>query len=190
MKPCFGKQKQMALLAANSLDLQQEQALQAHLDSCAGCRRYFEEISRVASELRAAEVATNARPSASFHRNLMGALAEAKREPTLETLSAQIRAFWNWRLVVPTTAATLAIVAAWLFTTPRNHVPAPAPLVARLVPAPVTKLIPEPTFSNYEMAAHQSFEKLDELLTEQGNRSPEPAPSYTAGSLPRATLAD
>jgi hypothetical protein len=190
MKPCFGKQKQIALLAANSVDLQQEQALQAHLDGCAGCRRYFEEISSVAGKLRATEVDTNARPSASFHRNLMGALAEAKRESTRGTLSAQIRAFWSWRLIVPPAAAAVALIASWLFSAPPAPTSTRTPLAVRHGAPPVAKLIPEPTFSNYEMAAHQSLEKLDELLTEQGNRNPEPAPRYTAGSLPRATVAD
>jgi hypothetical protein len=49
---------------------------------------------------------------------------------------------------------------------------------------------PDPTISNYQMVANRSLEKLDELLTRQGNRNPSPSPIYTASTLPRADAPD
>jgi hypothetical protein len=48
----------------------------------------------------------------------------------------------------------------------------------------------DPTILNYEMAADQSLEKLDTLLTEQGNRALPAAPIYRTGSFPGGNLAD
>ena len=47
-----------------------------------------------------------------------------------------------------------------------------------------------PTISNYQMIANHSLEKLDEVLTTEGNRNPPPAPVYTVSSFAHVTLLD
>jgi hypothetical protein len=190
MKPCPRNRERIALLAMDALESRNEAELRAHIESCAGCRCYFEELSSVAGKLREAEPESRGQPSASFHRNLMGALAGAKRESVGEAILSRIWEIWNWRIALPAAAATALVICGWLVIGPRANVPAPAPLAYRVVATPAVKTDLEPTLSNYEMAVHQSMDKLDELLTEQGNRNPEPSPIYTAARLPSANIAE
>jgi hypothetical protein len=190
MKSCLKNRERIALLTIDALEIQHERDLRSHLDSCAGCRRYLEEISGVAGRLRAAQPQSGGQASASFHRNLMGALAMAKGESAGERLWARIWTFRDWRLAWPAAAAAALVIATWLVMAPRANTPVPARLAAGPVAAPGLKADLDPTFANYEMAVHESLDKLDELLTEQGNRNPEPSPIYTAARLPRSHLAD
>jgi hypothetical protein len=190
MKACLTKRKRIALLATNSLEIKQEQELRAHLDGCPGCRRYFEEISGVARRLRAVEPKPDGYPPPSFHRNLKAALAETQRESVLERLWVQVWVAWGLRFALPAGVAAALVIAAWLFMEPRANIPVPALLADHQIAAPIPKSDLEPTFANYEMAVHQSFDKLDELLTEQGNRNRELSPIYTAARLPLSNMAD
>jgi hypothetical protein len=190
MKPCPKNRERLAWLAMDALEIQHERELRAHLETCAGCCRYLEEIASVAGRLRQAEPESGGQPSASFHRNLMGALAKATPESAGENLLARICGIWKWRLTLPAVTAVALLIAAWWLIGPRAYVPVPAPLAVRPVAAAVPKTDLEPTLSNYEMAVHQSLDKLDELLTEQGNRNPEPSPIYTAARLPNSNLAE
>jgi anti-sigma-K factor RskA len=190
MKPCPKNRERIVWLAMDPLAIRHEQELRAHLDTCAGCRRYLEEISSVAAGLRAAEPESRSRPSASFHRNLASALTAAERPSAGETLWANVSSLWNWRLALPAAVALALGIAAWLVAGRRAQVPPPAPLALHALATPALKSGWEPTFSNYEMAAHQSLDKLDELLTEQGNKNPAaPAVCLTA-RLPRLNLDD
>jgi anti-sigma factor RsiW len=47
MNPCPRNRQPLAWLALNSLPAPETAALRAHLEACAGCRRYFVEISSV-----------------------------------------------------------------------------------------------------------------------------------------------
>jgi len=190
MKPCPKNQERIAMLAMNSLEIQQEQALRAHLDGCVGCRRYLAEISSVANRLRAAESKPDGYPSTSFHRNLQAALAGTRRESFLERMWVQVCSAWDWRLALPSGVAAALVIAAWLVIGPRAKAPVPAPLADRQAAASVPNTDLEPTFANYEMAVHQSLDKLDELLSKQGNRNAESSPIYTAAQLPGSSTAD
>jgi len=190
MKSCTRNRERIALLAVDALENQHERELRAHLDSCAGCRRYLEEISSVAGKLRVAEPESGGQPSASFHRNLMGALAKAQSESAGGKLLARIWTIWNWRLALPAATVAVLVIAIWLIMAPRAHMPVPMRLAVGPMAAPGLKADLEPTFANYQMALHQSLDKLDELLTEQGNRNLEPSPIYTAARLPRSNMAD
>jgi hypothetical protein len=120
----------------------------------------------------------------------MATLSNAKQKPIGEMILARIWEIWNWRVALPAAAAAALLVAGWLVIGPRAKVPAPARLAFRAVATPAVKTDLEPTFSNYEMAVHQSMDKLDELLSEQGNRNPQPSPIYTATRLPSSNAAD
>jgi hypothetical protein len=192
MKSCLTNRERIALLAMDALEIQRERELRAHLDHCASCRRYLEEITSVAGRLRAARPESGGQPSASFHRNLMGALAKVEGESAGEKLLARIRPIWDWRLALPAATAAALLIAALVVMRPRGSIPIPMParLPVRPVAAAPLKADLEPTFANYEMAFHQSLEKLDELLTEQGKSNPEPSPVYTAARLSRSNMAD
>jgi len=190
MKPCPKYREQIAWLAMESLETRHEPELRAHLKSCAGCRGYLEEISSVAGEIRAAEPQTITQPSRSFHRNVVAALAMAERRSTGEQFLSQIQFLWNWRLVLPAAAAVALAMAVWFMAAPRPAVPVATPVVAHATPSRAVQPDLEPTFANYEMVAHQSLDKLDELLTEQGNRNPAPSPNYTTAGYSRLNTAD
>src|SRR5439155_25957510 len=51
MKPCSKNQKRIAWLALDALDVRQAHDLRAHLETCAGCRRYLVEISNMTRRL-------------------------------------------------------------------------------------------------------------------------------------------
>jgi anti-sigma factor RsiW len=192
MKPCPKNRERIALLAMDALEVQRRRELLAHLDSCPGCRCYLEEISGVARKLHAAETETetDARPSPLFHRNVVAALAAAERRSPMLTLVAQVRSLWNWRLILPAAAAAALVIAAWFPAMWHADAPIPSPLVVDAVVPPDPQPDLAPTFSNYKMAAHQSLDKLDALLTEQGQRNPPPSPAYSAGRVSSLDTSD
>lgn len=179
MKPCAMNRKDIALLAMDALEIEREQELRAHLVGCDGCRDYLKEIANVAGTLRAAEPESGGHPSAAFHRNVMEALAARPSGSAGQRLLIQISSFLNGRLALPAVTAVALVLVAWWATAPRFGKPAPVPVVARAVAAPELKADLAPTISNYEIAVHQSLDKLDELLTAQANMNPAPLAIYS-----------
>lgn len=166
MNVCAKNRMALAWLALGLLEENPAQALRAHVASCAGCHAYLAEIERVAENVRAAEAPPDIEPSPFFHRRVRRAL---RPEPP--------RRVFPWRLAIP----ALALLLFVLLTIPRTHPPVrPAAAAGNS----------DPTILNYEIAADQSLEKLDKLLTEQGNRALPAAPIYRTGSIPRGSLAD
>jgi hypothetical protein len=191
MKPCTGKQKQIALLAADSLADAEARELRVHLDMCDECRGYFNEIANVAKKMRTAQPDAGAQLPEMFHRNLMDTLASTGRRSLLENLWTQIWIDWQGRFALPAAALVAVALAAWLAFQPRARVPVPPPVVVvhEVTPA-VQKVDLTPTLANYEMALQQSPDKLDELLTEQANRNPPPPPPAAATEMSLARLTE
>src|SRR5258706_12569356 len=71
MRPCWKNRKAIALMAANVLDERQEQPLQAHLKTCADCRHYLAEISRLTEELASSNITANVEASNDFHQRIV-----------------------------------------------------------------------------------------------------------------------
>ena len=88
MKPCAQNRKLIAWLASNALEAQQARQLQAHLETCEGCRRYLAEISNVTERLAATESNPDIQASEVFHRKLAGRLRAAKPDSVGEILAA------------------------------------------------------------------------------------------------------
>src|SRR6266496_2572549 len=106
MRPCSKNRRRIAWLALDALDIRQVQDLRAHLETCAGCRRYLEEISNVTQSLIAAQITPDGRASDSFHQRVVSALSPEKTE--WETLMAHLRgALLNWRVALPVVGATV-----------------------------------------------------------------------------------
>ena len=183
MKPCAQNRKLIAWLASNALDAQQTRQLQAHLETCEGCRRYLAEISNVTERLVATEANPDVQASESFHRKLAGRLRAAKPDSIGEILAAYLRGtLLNWRVAFPAIAALVVvgvIVAIW-----RQPPDVSSPKIAGTQTASVSDADNDlaPTIANYQRVANQSLDKLDALLTRQGNRPLPSMPIYTAST--------
>ncbi|MHB8520288.1 MAG: anti-sigma factor family protein [Limisphaerales bacterium] len=188
MKPCSSNRKLIAWLAIDALDARRERVLRAHLETCDGCRRYLEQVSNVTERLIAAQSDPDVRASDSFHQRVVDALRAESSASVWETVAAPLRASrLNWRAALTVIGATAVLIAAVSLFIRRPGVAWPPSTGVQLRLAQGTKREPDPTISNYQAVANQSLEKLDELLTRQGNRNPSSSPVYTASMLPRAT---
>jgi hypothetical protein len=185
MNPCVKNQKLIVWLALDALDVRQAQALREHLAACEGCRGYLVEISSVTGKLAAVETTSDIQASESFHQRVAGRLRATEPNSVWEIVVANL-ARLNWRMATPAIAALVVAVVA--LSTLWQH-PAVSPhnrLATQAGRASNLNQDVSPTMANYQKVANQSLEKLDELLTEQGNRNLSPSPIYTASTLPHA----
>jgi len=184
MKPCAQNRKLIAWLASNALDARQTRQLQAHLETCEGCRRYLAEISNVTERLVATEPNSDVQASEVFHQKLAGRLRTAKPDSLGEILAAYFRRILlNWRVALPAIAALVVVavtIAIW-----RQPPEVSSPPQAGIQTAAVSEADSDlaPTIANYQRVANQSLDKLDALLTKQGNRALPSMPIYTASTL-------
>jgi anti-sigma factor RsiW len=183
MKPCAQNRKLIAWLASNALDARQTRQLQAHLETCEGCRRYLAEISNVTERLAVAETTPDIQASESFHRKVAGKLRAAKPDSIGEIMAAYFRGtILNWRVALPAIAA-LVVVGVIVATWRQPPVVSSSPQAGTQTAAVVADDDLAPTIANYQRVANQSLDKLDALLTRQGNRALPSMPIYTASTL-------
>jgi anti-sigma-K factor RskA len=188
MKPCAKNRKLIAWLALDALDAldtRSAQVLREHLAACEGCRRYLAEISSVTAKLSAAEPASDIQASATFHQKVADRLKANEPNSVWEIVIANLTRV-NWRIAIPAVAALVMAVVALTVPWQQPAVPPHHQLVAQIVTAPDLYQDLSPTFANYQRVANESLEKLDELLTEQGNRNLSPTPIYTASTRSQA----
>jgi hypothetical protein len=181
MKPCSRNRKRIALLALDALDARKATALRDHLAVCEGCRGYWEEISSVTKNLATSEHGSNLEASSFFHRAVSEKLHAVQSNSILENLAAWSRELTlNWRVALP--AATALAIALLAIVAARHSAPSrSAPRMDQAASSSAND--PAPTIANYRIIAGQSLQKLDELLTRQGNKPLPPAPIYTASGL-------
>jgi anti-sigma factor RsiW len=184
MKPCAQNRKLIVWLASNALDARQARQLRAHLETCEGCRRYLAEISNVTEKLAQTEANPDVQASESFHRKVAGRLRASKPDSIGEILAAYLRGtLLNWRVSLPVIAVLVVIgvtVATWRQPTQVSSSPRAGTQTA---PVPEADSDLSPTIANYQRVANQSLDKLDALLTKQGNRPLPSMPIYTASTL-------
>lgn len=191
MKPCSRNRKPLAWLALGELDARRAGALRAHIQTCAGCRRYLEEISTVTERLAAAEMTPDIQASESFHQRLAGRLRAEQSGSLWQTLAAPLAAArLNWRVALPVLGAATLVIATLSIVVRQPAVSPPAPARIQAVSRPGPESDLPPTIANYQRVANRSLDELDELLTRQGNRNPSPAPIYTASMFASAIAAD
>ena len=189
MKPCSNYRKRIAWLALGVLDSREERDVRAHLEMCPGCRNYLEEMSGVSEKLSACRISPDICASETFHQKL------AHRVKAEETVSrwavvAQLQAALpKWKMALPVIGAAAAVVTALLLVVRPPAGSSLAPIKSATAMPPAKRDL-APTISNYQMIANHSLEKLDEVLTTEGNRNPPPAPVYTVSSFARVTLLD
>lgn len=176
MKPCRHNRKRIVWLQLNALGQDEATDLRTHLQTCAGCREYHREISRVNDYLSSLQSTvtlentltapaprprrlnpgrTGFSPATSFVQNLLPRLA--------------------WPALASVLLATVIIVVV------THHPAAPS------VPAHQTNIITAqepvanvlPTLGNYRAVANQSLDQLDDLLSRQSTRPIPPPPAFS-----------
>jgi anti-sigma-K factor RskA len=185
MKPCSKNRKLIAWLALGALEAREAAALHDHLARCEGCRRYWEETVNVTEGLAAAAPDSDLQASELFHRQVAEKLQATESTSVRENLAVWVRRTIRiWRVALPAIAGL--VIALFALHARRHHaaLSRPATPIVQVVPASAS---PEndlaPTIANYQMVAFRSLDRLDELLTEQGNKPLPPAPVYTISGL-------
>jgi len=183
MKPCSKNRKLIAWLAPGELDARKASALHEHLAICEGCRRYLAQIANVVERLVVAEANPDVQASESFHRKVTARLRTAKPDSFGEILAAYLTRL-NWRVALPAIAALLVVGLAFVFVRQPPAVPSsPTPAATQTAAVSEADSDLAPTIANYQRVANQSLDKLDALLTRQGNRALPSMPIYTASTL-------
>jgi len=196
MKPCAKNQKLIAWLAVDALDAPSAQTLRGHLESCAGCREYLAEMRRVGGRLADGRPTSDLRATASFHQAWLARVkpetataANLRRAQTPLTLHESFQSLLRAVLAhgrLALSVAAILMVALWLG---RGHAPSAARVrtVVRASVPVVTEADDHadlsPSFANYEQAASQSPDKLDELLARQEKHAARATPAPTEASL-------
>jgi anti-sigma factor RsiW len=180
MKPCSRNRKQLAWLAVDALDPRKAEDLRAHLETCEGCRRYLAEMSAVTEDLAAAQTRSSILTSESFHQRIVRKLGAESSRAIWKMIGLPFgRRLPSWRIALPAAAAAVCLTVLAMLWQPKAD--SPTRSRASQAPfAPASKPDLPPTFANYQMVANQSLEKLDELLTKQGNRNPLASQTYAA----------
>lgn len=188
MKPCANKQKSLTWLALNEPGREEASELRSHLETCPGCRQFYDEISGVTKQLSSVELNTDIRTSDTFHRKVAAALRQKRPVNPLLALFSLNLPEWGQTAVLVGLIAIIFTVT--MIFSRSSHRTAPSPRVAQVSPSPNLNGDLPPTADHYQMVAARSFEKLDALLTSEGSRNLPPAPIYTASAFARANLAD
>lgn len=189
MKPCAKNQKLIAWLALDALDAPSARDLRAHLEQCAGCRQYLAELRHVSGQLAAAEPKASPPVSDTFHQTWMARVkATDKSRPSFGEALAALRQL-RWRIDFVPWAALAVLCLFSLLTIRSQHLPiaaTPAPVIAPTVSPAATAMAANanlsPNLANYQQAASQSLDKLDDLLFQQGNQASRAIPVCTASA--------
>ena len=179
MKPCSRNRKNIALLAVAALDAAQERDLRTHLERCPGCHGYWRQMSALTGKLASAQLPTSLEASERFHQRVVRAV----RSDSPSEIPPVFRRWSSlpWRVALPVIGISTVAVAMLSLSVRRSQTPQPS--TAALRSAAVIQADLEPSVMNYQMVANESLDRLDELLTRQGNRNPPPGPRSIAPGL-------
>jgi len=186
---CWRNRQALALLAAGSLQGEGEAAesLKRHIETCSGCRQYWQELTEVAAGLIDSHLEADLELSAAFHHKLMRRLRhESAGAPRRWTMSeALVDLFEKWWQTAGAAGAliivllVIAFVAVWPSKN-RASTSRSMSSYAGLNQSAKPQKDPSPTLAAYETAASQSLETFDALLTRQANRPTPTMPVYRA----------
>jgi anti-sigma factor RsiW len=184
MKVCTKKRKRIVELALDALESGPAQELQKHLESCAGCREYLAELSRLNNRLHVAGEGDSSEASDAFHERVMRALRDETAPSGYAAVVAWLQeARLVWRVAVAGLGGLAVAIAAWLVLAGHPGAPSTASAPA---PTPVSHELGAelpPSVANYRIAANRSLEQLDDLLTQQANRHESTRLIYTASAF-------
>ena len=169
MKPCSRNRQLLVWMSLDALDAPAVRHLQAHLESCPGCRQYWQEVTAVSGDLlRAAAASPAVATGEFFHRRLEQRIAAASRPAfgrTLESLIRRIR--WPWRPSAAVAVAVVMIVIGVAWFGKRRPEVGPLPIEVATATPPDRSLAVEPrppTLANYRAVANTSLEAFDDLV--------------------------
>ena len=189
MKPCSKNRKLIAWLTLDALDAREAAKLHDHFIRCEECRRYWEATSNLAERVASSLPEPQLEASEIFHDKVAARLHAVDHSSVLENLKSWFHELHlNWRVALPTVAALAFVIVASLAPHKAPTSNPTAPLVAEFVPTSNSERELAPTLANYQLVADQSLDKLDELLTSQGNKRLPPVPALSISSLERAHL--
>ena len=176
MKPCSTYRQEIVSHCLNLLDPAEQRGFRSHLETCAACRAYFEEMSALTS-LQALRAPVEIETSERFHQRIVRALQNERRSPidALFTLCQRLPRR------VALSVGTVAVIALISLRVSHHRTPPKRPAVSASIA--INRSILEPTVSNYQIVANASLDELDELLTKQGNRNLPGTPQLAGGSL-------
>ena len=183
MKPCSKYRKPIGLLAIRGLDAGEEKRVHAHLKICGQCRGYYEEMSNLSRRLETVELRSEIEASESFQKSLLRRLQADSERPVWSWLTAwNSISLFNWRVALPTVAASLLLVAVLPILLRRPKV---VPPTTSGVPVQSLGAGPEdlPTIGAYQLIANRSPEDLDEFMVKQCNRNPPQMPTSARGLM-------
>jgi len=175
MKPCSRNRKAInALVLGNMPELEARQ-LQAHLDHCAGCRQLAEELTRLGDDLcflaEPVRQQTEEGPSPFLHQRVLQRIQSSEKE-AIRQMKPPGLWHWAWRLVVVGATAAVILFLGWFAP---NRPRQPQAEMARIESSmhvsessAETNADPPtvgPTLLRYRMAANDSLEELDALLS-------------------------
>jgi hypothetical protein len=191
MNPCAKNKKTLSWLAIDAVDAVEARGLQAHMESCAGCRNYFAEISNLAGRFDEFRATSEIEATEMFHRGLARRIDSEARPGIFATVFAPVRpGALNWRVALPI-AGVMAAIVMLLITSAQQHVRPPVARVVEpiaLAEKPVNEVTP--TFGNYRMLANRSLDALDQELTREAQASLAGASTYTASNLAQVIATD
>ena len=127
---------------------------------------------------------SNLEASELFHHKVAERLEALEYTSVLMNPAAWLRELrLNCRLALSTIA--LLVIAVIALVAPRHQQTASrsAPPTVEFLSTSDPAIELAPTLANYQMVAHLSLEKLDELLTRQGNKRLPPVPFLTIWSF-------
>jgi hypothetical protein len=189
MKPCSRNRRLIAWLALECLEARQERELRLHLETCEGCQDYLAQMSVVTKTLSKTEAASEVTPSSAFHRKLVARLCE---DESKSAWHKAVEFVWNsfshprfaFRMaaVLPVFAIIGVAIAVLFAHLHRPQKPQLAHEEVQVAAQTIGSKDFAPTMLNYQMAANDSIDRFEDLLSRQGNRNPAPAPVYTAAT--------
>lgn len=174
MKPCPSHHKSIALLACESLGADEAGPLRQHLQTCPGCREYFEQLTAVAAEhVGAARQLPEMELSPRLRGRIAGALrTDAGRSPANWLLDGIAKRGW-----LAGAAGVVALVLFLVASGRLHHQPPASPPVALHPVAPAAPAAhSDPSagafkLMTYRQVLNRSPEELDQLLTREAERT-------------------
>jgi hypothetical protein len=184
MNACAKKRKLIVELAMEALEPREARALRAHLESCAGCREYLAEISKLSARLKVAESGSDVEAPEAFHQRVMRVIREEEARSWWGVMATTLRGGrLSWRVAVPGVGGLAVAMVLLLILVLR---PSSPPTASAPSPALVSQELEDelpPSVANYRVAANRSLDHLDEVLTQQANRRVSTRQVYTASVL-------
>jgi anti-sigma factor RsiW len=184
MNPCAKNKRRLAWRASGVLHVADAEALRRHLESCSGCRRYWQSISELSERLVNASDLPRAEPTESFHQRVVQKIRAQEQRAPLFTWVITIQRLWRERRPATFSAGVaLGIVTLlWIQNFRRDEHPVPSGAQIAVISAPACAVSP-PTMASYRRAADISLESLDALLTQEASRKSHTDETLTVSSL-------